>query len=66
MIRLSALAAIILQVAGTAALATEVLLFGGAASSQAQPVHPVVYMDRAGEPHRPARWSWTLYDHRPD
>ena len=41
MIRLSALAAIVLQVAATAALATQVLLFGGSANSNARPVDPV-------------------------
>lgn len=40
MIRLSAHAAIFVQVAATAALATQLLLFGGAAPSNARPADP--------------------------
>jgi hypothetical protein len=61
MVRLSALAAIFLQVAATAALATQVLLFGGAAASNARPVDPdpiaVAVQDKA-----PVHVMRTLFD----
>ena len=51
MIRLSALAAILLQVAVTAALATEVLVFEGAEKSDAHPTKPIVIAGARDKAH---------------
>ena len=64
MIRLSALVAIFLQVAATAALATQVLLFGGAAASNARPVDPAPIADDIAD-KAPLHLTRTLFD-QPD
>ena len=60
MIRLSVLVAIFVQVAATAALATQLLLFGGAATSSARPAEPPPATDKA-----PVYFARTLFD-KPD
>ena len=62
MIRLSVLAAIFVQVAATAALATQLLLFGGAATSSARPAEPppATVTNKA-----PVYFARTLFD-KPD
>ena len=61
MIRLSALAAIFMQVAATAALATQILLFGGAQISNARPADPVTVAAPVHD-KSPIRLTRTLFD----
>ena len=61
MIRLSAHAAIFVQVAATAALATQLLLFGGAVASNARPADPAPVAIAATD-KAPIRVTRTVFD----
>ena len=61
MIRLSALVAIFMQVAATAALATQILLFGGAQALNARPADPVP-VATAVQDKSHVRLTRTLFD----